>query len=49
MSKDKVRLHTRVLPETIEKIDRIRDVKKQPRGVCIDEAFAKIKELKESK
>ena len=46
MSNDKVRLHTRVLPETVEKIDRLRDVKKQPRGVCIDELVAKAKEPK---
>lgn len=46
MSKDKIRVHMKLLPETVEKIDRIRDVKKQPRGVCVDEVFAKQKEPK---
>jgi hypothetical protein len=44
---DKVDVHMKWLPETVAKVDRIRKVKKQPRGVCIDELVAKAKEPKE--
>lgn len=47
MSEDKIHVHMKLLPETVDKIDRLRKVKSQPRGVLIDDVVEKIKEPKE--
>jgi len=47
MSEDKVHVHMKLLPKTVEKIDRLRKVKSQPRGVLIDDVIEKQKEPKE--